>query len=106
MGLDHVPVIMHFGPEKREPKTFGGLNPNDPSSLLNFITEQSGSKLDVQIALQPSVNYKKAILLATLSAILVGLLLYTGVISASTVFQNSLIWSVSILVNCSVFYNI
>lgn len=98
MGLDHVPVIVHFGPEQRKPKHFENFNPNDHTALLNFFTAQSGSQLNLEEAMKPEPNYNHLLVGVTAAAIIGGLI-YTGALSASTVFKNVYIWSIAIMVN-------
>lgn len=97
MGLDQVPVIMHFGPEKRQPTKFENLNPNEQGALLNFMATQSGSQLNLQDAMKPEPNHNVLIFFATIAAVLAALI-YSGALSASSVFKNTIIWSISIIV--------
>ena len=63
MGLDRVPVIMHFGPGSREPKRLENFNPLDAGALLNFFVSQSGSEMNIHEALKPEPNYNNLIFL-------------------------------------------
>lgn len=97
MGLDHVPVIYHFGPESRAPKTFENNNPNDGGAILRFITGQSGSELNVDAAFKPAKDYSVLATAATIAAVL-GALIYVGLLTPEMVFKNFYIWSISIVV--------
>ena len=98
MGLDHVPIIMHFGPDARAPKKFENNDPSDHSQLLRFFATQSGAEIDVENSLKPGPNYSLPIVLASITIVLAGLIL-TGKLPILMILQNSYIWSVSIMVN-------
>ena len=98
MGLDHVPVVMHFGPNNREPIKLENNNLVDPFHLLNFITSQSGARINFEEALKPEKSYVLHILVASLVFGLLGLV-YFGKVPASLIFQNDYIWSALILVS-------
>lgn len=97
MGLDHVPVIYHFGPESRAPKQFDNQNPNDVGAMLRFFAEQSGTQLNVDEAFKPEKNYSVSIVTLTVIAVLAGLM-YVEFLTPAMVFKNFYIWSVSIMV--------
>lgn len=89
---------MHFGPKSRAPSLFENLNPNDIGALLKFITVQSESTLNIEDAIKPDPNYNSIIVFACAAAFIAGLI-FTGLIKASTIFQNTYIWSILINVN-------
>lgn len=97
MGLDHVPVIMHFGPEARVPKKYENNDPNDPTKLLQFFATQSQSEINIEEIMKPEPNYNLKIVLASAVVVLTGLVL-SGKLPASVIFNNTYIWSVSIMV--------
>lgn len=98
MGLDHVPVIMHFGPEARVPTKYENKDPNDPAYLLQFFATQSGSEINMAQVMKPEPNYSYTIIFASTVIVLAGLM-FTGKLPVSTVFQNTYLWSVSIMVS-------
>lgn len=97
MGLDHVPVIMHFGPESRAPKKYENNDPNDPTKLLQFFATQSHSEINIEDIMKPETNHNLKIVLASAVVILSGLVL-SGKLPASVIFKNTYFWSVSIMV--------
>lgn len=98
MGLDHVPVIMHFGPEARAPKKYENNDPNDQNNLLRFFATQSGADINVEEILKPEPSYSLPIILVSVTVVLAGLVI-TGKLPVSMILQNSYIWSISIMVN-------
>lgn len=98
MGLDHVPVIMHFGPEARAPKKYENNDPNDQNNLLRFFATQSGADINVEEILKPEPSYSLPIILVSIAIVLAGLV-FTGILPVSIILQNSYIWSISIMVN-------
>lgn len=103
MGLDHVPIIMHFGPDARAPTKYENNDPNNHSHLLHFFVIQSGADLNVEDSLRPGPNYSLPIFFFSISLVLGGLIL-TGKLPVAMIFQNSYIWSVSIMVINSLKY--
>ena len=97
MGLDHVPVIYHFGPESRAPKSFENSNANDNMALMRFFTTNSGSRLNEEEAFKPQKNHSILILGITVMAILAGLM-YVEFLTPAMIFKNFYIWSFSIMV--------
>lgn len=97
MGLDHVPVIMHFGPEARAPKKYENSDPNDPTKLLQFFASQSHSEIEIDQIMKPRSNLKLNIMFAAAILVLTGLVL-SGKLPASIIFKNTYFWSVSIMV--------
>lgn len=93
---------MHFGPRARAPSIFENLNPNDIGALLKFITVQSESTLNIEDAIKPDPNYNSIIVFACAAAFIAGLI-FTGLIKASTIFQNTYICSILINVNVNYF---
>ena len=90
--LDHVPVILHFGPKSNKPTKFENSNPNDPHALLNFMLIQSGAKMNVESIIEQQSGYSKTMIVSAIVLVLAGLI-YSGVFSASSVFLNPVIWS-------------
>ena len=74
MGLQHVPVIYHFGPESMAPKSFENNNPNDKGALLRFVATQTGSQINEEDAFKPEKNHSALILTVSVVAILAGLM--------------------------------
>lgn len=103
MGLDHVPIIMHFGPDARAPKKFENNDPNDHSQLLRFFATQSGAEINVENSMKPEPRYSLPIVLVSVTIVLAGLIL-TGKLPVSMILQNSFIWSVATMVNNSKYY--
>lgn len=97
MGLNHVPVIMHFGPNARAPEKYENNDPNDSSQLLRFFATQSGANINVEEVLKPGPNYSLLIVLVSVTVTLAGLIL-SGKLPISIILQNTYIWSVSIMV--------
>lgn len=104
MGLDHVPVIMHFGPEARAPKKYENNDPNDQNTLLRFFATQSGADINVEEVLKPEPSYSLPIILVSVAVVLAGLVI-TGKLHVSMILQNSYVWSISIMVNIFQKYN-
>ena len=107
MGLQHVPVIYHFGPDSMAPKSFENTNPNDKGALLRFVATQTGSQINEEDAFKPEKNHSALILTVSVFAILAGLM-YVEFLTPAMVFKNFYIWSISIMVrlnNCDLVYN-
>ena len=98
MGLDHVPVIYHFGPQSRAPKLYENTNSNENGALLKFVTAQSGSQLNAEEAFKPEKNHSVLILAGTIVTILAGLM-YVEFLTPAMIFKNFYIWSISIVVS-------
>lgn len=97
--LDHVPVIMHFGPKSNKPTKFENSNLNDPHALLNFMLTQTGSQMNVESVMNHQQSqYSKPMILLAVMTVIAGLI-YCGVVSASSVFFNPIIWSLLSIVN-------
>lgn len=95
MKLDRVPVLMHFGPKSRSPNLFENMNPNDVAALLKFITIQSESTMNFESAVKKDPNYYMIFIVVCVSIAIAGLI-FTGRVKASTIFQNTYIWSIFI----------
>lgn len=97
--LDHVPVIMHFGPKSNKPTKFENSNLNDPHALLNFMLTQTGSQMNVESVMNHQQSqYSKPMIFLAVMTVIAGLI-YCGVVSASSVFFNPIIWSLLSIVN-------
>lgn len=97
MGLDHVPVIFHFGPGSRAPKSFENTNPNEKGALLNFIASQSNSEINFEEAFKPPKDHSILVSAVTIAVILGGLM-FAKILTPAMVFKNAYIWSIFIVV--------
>lgn len=97
MDLKHVPVVMHFGPNKREPTIFTKGVPNDKNAILMFIFEQSQSKMKGANVSKSDMD--KVYNFVALSFIVVVLCLgLFGFFKLDSFLKSSILWSALITV--------
>lgn len=98
MGVEYVPMILHFGPDSRLPTKYDDNSPSDSVALMKFVVVQSKSQSHVESSMIFEKNQFGNILAGTILIAIAGLIL-SGKVSASSVLKNEYVWSFFIMVN-------
>ena len=98
MNLVHVPVVMHFGPNKTEPTLLTKGNPNDRNALLLFMLEQTQSQLKASNTNLPN-SYKIYGFVALSTISLITILGIFGFFKLDLIIKNSILWCALITVS-------
>lgn len=100
-GVDKIPTLVHFGPQAFAPTFMPSGAAGDVAKIIEFITKQSESDINIEEAFKPEPNHNGLLAVITCVAILGGLIA-TGTVSLKSVYQSVYLWGSFVLVKFSV----